>query len=202
MDSPRDPACAVGCPIRRSEDQRALAPPLGFSQRATSFIASRCQGIHQMPFMCRARAQPRARGVAACRGQHAEGRGQPKDAACCLLIAAFRSRCASTAPPMRARTGSTYPCPGPTSPRGAMAGPASRSRLASQCQKGRDQRSEIRDQITNRPSRTARASDLGLRHPSCANAIPTTRVPDDERCSRLRPDSQRSVARHHLTSDL
>jgi hypothetical protein len=52
---------AVGCPIRRSEDQRALAPPLGFSQRATSFIASRCQGIHQMPFMCRARAQPRAR---------------------------------------------------------------------------------------------------------------------------------------------
>ena len=40
----------MGCPIRRSEDPRALAPPLGFSQRATSFIASRCQGIHQMPF--------------------------------------------------------------------------------------------------------------------------------------------------------
>jgi hypothetical protein len=76
MDSPRDTACAVGCPIRRSEDQRALAPPLGFSQRATSFIASRCQGIHQMPFMCRARAQPRARGVAACRDQMAEIRGQ------------------------------------------------------------------------------------------------------------------------------
>ena len=40
----------VGCPIRRSRDQRALAPPPSFSQRATSFIASRYQGIHQMPF--------------------------------------------------------------------------------------------------------------------------------------------------------
>ena len=40
----------VGCPIRRSRDQRVLAPPPSFSQRATSFIASRCQGIHQMPF--------------------------------------------------------------------------------------------------------------------------------------------------------
>jgi hypothetical protein len=39
----------VGCPIRRSRDQRALASTPGFSQRATSFIASRCQGIHQMP---------------------------------------------------------------------------------------------------------------------------------------------------------
>jgi hypothetical protein len=27
-----------------------LAPPHGLSQRATSFIASQCQGIHQMPF--------------------------------------------------------------------------------------------------------------------------------------------------------
>ena len=24
----------------------------GFSQRATSFIASQCQGIHQMPLLC------------------------------------------------------------------------------------------------------------------------------------------------------
>ena len=31
-------------------DQRVLAPPHGFSQRATSFIASIRQGIHQMPF--------------------------------------------------------------------------------------------------------------------------------------------------------
>jgi hypothetical protein len=76
IDSPCDTAYAVGCPIRRSEDQRALAPPLGFSQRATSFIASRCQGIHQMPFMCCARAQPQARGQAACRGQMSEVRCQ------------------------------------------------------------------------------------------------------------------------------
>ncbi len=46
------PPKAVGCPIRRSRDHRALAPPPSFSQRATSFIASRCQGIHPMPFRC------------------------------------------------------------------------------------------------------------------------------------------------------
>src|SRR3954470_20847087 len=38
-----------GFPIRKSTDQRVLAPPRGLSQRATSFIASQCQGIHQMP---------------------------------------------------------------------------------------------------------------------------------------------------------
>jgi hypothetical protein len=41
----------VGCPIRRSRDQRSLASPPGFSQRAASFIASQCQGIHQMPLI-------------------------------------------------------------------------------------------------------------------------------------------------------
>ena len=40
---------AVGCPIRKSTDQSLLATPRGLSQRATSFIASQCQGIHQMP---------------------------------------------------------------------------------------------------------------------------------------------------------
>jgi hypothetical protein len=39
----------VGCPIRTSTDQSLLAAPHGFSQRATSFIASWCQGIHRMP---------------------------------------------------------------------------------------------------------------------------------------------------------
>ena len=37
-------------------DQRLLAAPHGFSQRATSFIASWCQGIHRTPFSC---SQPR-----------------------------------------------------------------------------------------------------------------------------------------------
>ena len=46
----------MGCPIRISTDQRLLAAPRGFSQRATSFIASWCQGIHRMPFSC-SRAQ-------------------------------------------------------------------------------------------------------------------------------------------------
>ena len=42
----------MGCPIRISTDQSLLAAPRGFSQRATSFIASWCQGIHRMPFSC------------------------------------------------------------------------------------------------------------------------------------------------------
>ena len=38
-----------GFPIRTSADQRSLASPRGFSQRATSFIASWRQGIHRTP---------------------------------------------------------------------------------------------------------------------------------------------------------
>jgi len=37
----------VGFPIRTSADQRSLASPRGFSQRATSFFASWRQGIHR-----------------------------------------------------------------------------------------------------------------------------------------------------------
>ena len=61
MDSDQDTACAVGCPIRRSRDQRSLASPPGFSQRATSFIASQCQGIHQMPLLALERHTQRQR---------------------------------------------------------------------------------------------------------------------------------------------
>ena len=49
MDSPADDPKGPGFPIRKSTDQRVLAPPRGLSQRATSFIASVRQGIHQMP---------------------------------------------------------------------------------------------------------------------------------------------------------
>ena len=49
MDSPADDPKGSGFPIRKSTDQRVLAPPRGLSQRATSFIASVRQGIHQMP---------------------------------------------------------------------------------------------------------------------------------------------------------
>jgi hypothetical protein len=45
QDDPKGP----GFPIRKSADQSLLTAPHGLSQRATSFIASRCQGIHQMP---------------------------------------------------------------------------------------------------------------------------------------------------------
>jgi hypothetical protein len=38
-----------GFPIRKSADQSLLAAPRSLSQRATSFIASQCQGIHEMP---------------------------------------------------------------------------------------------------------------------------------------------------------
>ena len=41
----------VGCPIRRSRDQRVLSPPPGLSQSATSFIASCRLGIHQTPLL-------------------------------------------------------------------------------------------------------------------------------------------------------
>ena len=39
-----------GLPHSEIHGSKVLAAPRGFSQRATSFIASQCQGIHQMPF--------------------------------------------------------------------------------------------------------------------------------------------------------
>ena len=41
--------CWLGSPIRTSADQRLFTAPHGFSQCITSFFASDCQGIHQMP---------------------------------------------------------------------------------------------------------------------------------------------------------
>ena len=42
-----------GCPIRTSADQSLLAAPRGLSQPSTSFIGSRCQGIHRAPLIAR-----------------------------------------------------------------------------------------------------------------------------------------------------
>ena len=39
----------AGCPIRKSADQRAFAPPRGLSQLITSFFASESQGILHVP---------------------------------------------------------------------------------------------------------------------------------------------------------
>ena len=55
FSSPRSPPIKgyhafnmVGCPIRKSSDQRSFAPPRSLSQLITSFFASESQGIHQM----------------------------------------------------------------------------------------------------------------------------------------------------------
>src|SRR5918995_7263376 len=64
------PLAGVGCPIRRSPDRSPLAAPRGLSQRATSFVASWRQGIHQMPFLSLdpAQRQPRPEGRRRPRG--------------------------------------------------------------------------------------------------------------------------------------
>ena len=41
---------APGCPIRKSADQGIFAPPRGFSQLVTSFVASESLGILHVPF--------------------------------------------------------------------------------------------------------------------------------------------------------
>ncbi len=41
----------LGCPIQTFSDQSLFSAPRNFSQSITSFIASYCQGIHQMPFL-------------------------------------------------------------------------------------------------------------------------------------------------------
>ena len=72
MDSVTDTSCEVGCPIRRSSDQSLLAAPRGLSQRATSFIASRRQGIHQMPFSHSPRPSGKSRQRSEIRSQGSE----------------------------------------------------------------------------------------------------------------------------------
>ena len=51
MYSVKDNARALGCPIRIFPDQCLFSAPRNFSQSITSFFASHCQGIHQMPFL-------------------------------------------------------------------------------------------------------------------------------------------------------
>jgi hypothetical protein len=41
----------VGCPIRKSADQRVCAPPRGLSQLIASFVASESLGIPHAPFL-------------------------------------------------------------------------------------------------------------------------------------------------------
>ena len=78
MYSDEDTPCGVGCPIRRSRDHRSLASPPGFSQRATSFIASQCQGIHQMPLLA---LDPRRSSCSAAQNRRAQGQNPYAQAA-------------------------------------------------------------------------------------------------------------------------
>jgi hypothetical protein len=92
MNSDDDTPKGVGFPIRKSRDQRVLASSPGLSQRATSFIASRRQGIHQMPFSRSPRSSRNTKGtpqslrhsasrlrggVTASRGPHRRGAQRP-----------------------------------------------------------------------------------------------------------------------------
>jgi hypothetical protein len=157
----------VGCPIRRSRDPRVLASPPSFSQRATSFIASRCQGIHQMPFSLSSPTPSPKRALA--RAPRTDDRGQKTD-----KDADDRPRCppaerCATCPqrpsmvfrsrrddlPRRtlhthAQTRARRPHFGPP-----WLAPASRSRLASRCQ-----RSEGGEQRSDRRSTTHRRTRL------------------------------------------
>jgi hypothetical protein len=162
MDSLKDTPKGVGCPIRRSRDHRALAPPPSFSQRATSFIASRCQGIHQMPLSCSPTPSPKA--AAQNSSQRSEASAGQRDPRRHHLASAHRApparprdRCVSIAPTGATGPGvSAYPCPGTTDPphKGPKVPaahpvmPASRSRLASRCQNvhgaGRPARAALR----------------------------------------------------------
>jgi hypothetical protein len=80
MYSAADTRCRVGCPIRISTDQRLLAAPRGFSQRATSFIASWCQGIHRMPFS-RSRSTHHAQEPSTPSGMTTLAHGKPLNSA-------------------------------------------------------------------------------------------------------------------------
>jgi hypothetical protein len=173
------PPKAVGCPIRRSGDQRALAPPPGFSQRATSFIASRYQGIHQMPLSCRARAQPQARRrsdaaadakrqMSDVRWLRARPQGRPlrrhiqqrsSDHRVLEPVREHRPAAARAAaftpPPMlahRQRIPMPRPDLSPAQRCRMMAGPASRSRLASRFHKITGQGTDDRPDGPSRPS--------------------------------------------------
>jgi hypothetical protein len=100
MDSVTDPPCGGGCPIRKSSDQSLLAAPQGLSQRATSFIASRRQGIHQMPFSHSPRPSGKSRQRSEIRSQRSEPIHDPRPPA-------------SVRPPTGAKQ--AYPCWAPPS---------------------------------------------------------------------------------------
>jgi hypothetical protein len=91
--------------------------------------------------------------LAEIRCQRSEVRQEGRNARAFRLVSDLCFLTSGTqAPPRRcSRIGSTYPCPGPISPRGAMTGPASRSRLASRFPENRGQRTDDRPHGPPRP---------------------------------------------------
>jgi hypothetical protein len=171
IDSPCDTPCGVGCPIRRSEDPRALAPPLGFSQRATSFIASRYQGIHQMP-LSSSSPTPSPK-HARLRAQRTDDRGQRTEAlapdllvepACRCICRSSSDRCFGCQGISLRSAGNhvsrrlfAYPCPGPakTERPGLLHGHDSLHDFREQTTENRDQTS--RSIVPRSRSRTRRS---------------------------------------------
>jgi hypothetical protein len=173
MDSSCDTACAVGCPIRRSQGPRVLASRLSFSQRATSFIASRYQGIHQMPFSSSSPTPSPKRALRALgRRQRSEGSRQRSF----LLPSAFchlPSGADAQASPMLAhRRSHTH---AQVQPR-RTAGPASRSRLASRCRRS-DGREQKADHIG--PPRLSRHDSRPRRQKSGPRLLPSALLPSE-----------------------
>ena len=108
-DDPKGP----GFPIRKSTDQRVLAPPRSLSQRATSFIASVRQGIHQMPLKRLIQRNPSRPGVSPALFPKGK-RGPDSRLACQTAIGHVEASSAKKASKPRTRTHQTSissPCP-------------------------------------------------------------------------------------------
>jgi hypothetical protein len=109
MDSAADIPRGMGCPIRRSPDRCLLAAPRGLSQRATSFIASWRQGIHQMPLLS---STPTSDNRGACPGPPAHRADEDETSVqrpCRETIPATTLRAAKGGPPENRRA-PAYPC--------------------------------------------------------------------------------------------
>ena len=112
MYSDHDTHRWVGCPIRISTDQSLLAAPHGFSQRATSFIASWCQGIHRMPLSRSIAPHAQKPATAKPRQSHANKTIRAR------TLRSIYTRASDRSPPrLQQRTRQTPPPPGQTNPR-------------------------------------------------------------------------------------
>jgi hypothetical protein len=105
MNSVQVTSCEVGFPIRTSADQRSLASPRGFSQRATSFFASWRQGIHRTPFSCSTSSTARAQDQTALSPARSRLRRRHRHHNTCLnqLHTHFRTNHPTPSPPPSGR---------------------------------------------------------------------------------------------------